>query len=119
MYLHTKAGAQADGFGFQKYQAGPKAGSGQAQGPAWPGFWPQAGAGTSLQGRRIPNLKGAWGIMNDAEAAKHTVLYASGAWHTVGSEMEHGARCMVHDARCMVHSVARSSMGSLQAEPAS
>ena len=25
MYLHTKAGAQADGFGFQKYQAGPKA----------------------------------------------------------------------------------------------
>ena len=41
MYLHTKAGAQADGFGFQKYQAGPKAVSGQAQGPAWHGFfWP-------------------------------------------------------------------------------
>ena len=53
MYLYTKAGAQADGFGFQKYQAGPKAVSGKAQGPAWPGFfwpgfWPQAGAGTSL-----------------------------------------------------------------------
>ena len=41
MYLHTKAGAQADGFGFQKYQAKPKAVSGQAQGLAWPGcFWP-------------------------------------------------------------------------------
>ena len=47
-YIPTKAGAQAGGFGFQKSKAGPKAASGQAQGPAWPGFWPQAGASTSL-----------------------------------------------------------------------
>jgi hypothetical protein len=45
--------AQAAGFGFQKSQAGPKASSSQTQGPNWPGFfwpgfWPQAGAGTSL-----------------------------------------------------------------------
>ena len=55
--LHpTKAGAQAGSLGFQKSQARPKATSGQAQGLAlpsffwlaWPGFWPQAGAGTSL-----------------------------------------------------------------------
>jgi hypothetical protein len=40
-YIFTKAGAQAGGFGFQELQAGPKAASGQAQGPAWPGFfWP-------------------------------------------------------------------------------
>ena len=47
-YIPTKARAQAGGFGFQKLQARPKAASIQAQGPAWPGFWPQVGAGTSL-----------------------------------------------------------------------
>ena len=31
MYLHTKAGAQADGFGFQKYQARPSTGPGLAR----------------------------------------------------------------------------------------
>jgi len=41
------------GFGFLKTQAGPKPIPGQRSGPAWlglawPGFWPQAGAGTSL-----------------------------------------------------------------------
>ena len=56
--LHpTKAGAQAGGLGFQKLQAGPKATSGQAQGLAWPGFWPQARAGTSLAGK-IPIWSG-------------------------------------------------------------
>ena len=41
IYVPTKARAQAGGFGFQKLQAGPKAASSQAQGPAWPGFfWP-------------------------------------------------------------------------------
>ena len=36
-----QAPAQADGLGFVKLEAGPKAVSGQAQGPAWPGiFWP-------------------------------------------------------------------------------
>ena len=50
----AQAGAQANGFGFPKVQAGPKAVSGQRSGPAffglaWPGFWPQAGAGTSLE----------------------------------------------------------------------
>ena len=41
IYVPTKARAQASGFGFQKLQAGPKAASSQAQGPAWPGFfWP-------------------------------------------------------------------------------
>ena len=40
-YVPTKARAQAAGFGFQKLQAGPKAASGQVQGPAWLGFfWP-------------------------------------------------------------------------------
>ena len=34
-----KAGAQANGFGFPKIQAGPKAVSGQRSGPAWPGFF--------------------------------------------------------------------------------
>ena len=33
--------AQANGFGFSKTQARPKAVSGQRLGPAWPGFfWP-------------------------------------------------------------------------------
>ena len=50
----TKAGAQANGFGFSISQAGPKTGSGQRSGLAffglaWPGFWPQAKAGTSLE----------------------------------------------------------------------
>jgi hypothetical protein len=31
--------AQAVGFGFEKFQAGPKAVSGQRSGPAWPGFF--------------------------------------------------------------------------------
>ena len=35
----TKAGAQANGFGFSISQAGPKAGSGQRSGPAWPSFF--------------------------------------------------------------------------------
>ena len=35
----TKAGAQANGFGFSISQAGPKAGSEQRSGPAWPGFF--------------------------------------------------------------------------------
>jgi hypothetical protein len=34
-----KAGAQANGFGFPKIQAGPKAVSSQKLGPAWPGFF--------------------------------------------------------------------------------
>src|SRR6266567_6356799 len=36
------------GFFFLKTQAGPKPIPGQRSGPAWPGFWPQARAGTSL-----------------------------------------------------------------------
>jgi hypothetical protein len=34
-----KAVAQANGFGFPKTQARPKAVSGQRYGPAWPGFF--------------------------------------------------------------------------------
>jgi hypothetical protein len=48
-YTPTKARAQASSFGFQKSQARPQATSGQAQGLAWPGLWPQAGASTSLE----------------------------------------------------------------------
>ena len=41
VYKYYKSRVQAIGLGFQKSQAGPKAASGQAQGPAWPGFfWP-------------------------------------------------------------------------------
>jgi hypothetical protein len=54
----AQAGAQANGFGFPKVQAGPKAVSGQRSGPAffgsaWPSSWLQAGAGTSLASTSI------------------------------------------------------------------
>jgi hypothetical protein len=40
-YFQPQAMAQANGFGFSKNQARPKAVSGQQSGPAWPGFfWP-------------------------------------------------------------------------------
>ena len=57
--------AQATGSGLLKIQARPKAISGQRSGPAffglaWPGLWPQAGAGTSLV--RIEILGNVWFI---------------------------------------------------------
>ena len=48
IFLGYKARDQANSFGFPISQAGPKAILGQKSGLAWPGFWPQARAGTSL-----------------------------------------------------------------------